>query len=96
MNGYAKTLEEAGLVEDTVCLELTTLKQIVKWLVGKNLLPAGRRVKLKVTRSRETTGECLLRRRQCGPPRAGRPTQGRYGGVTGEAALGEGPVERPD
>lgn len=58
VDDYATRLEKAEYADNTVAFELTTLVQILKWLAATGRLPADHRVRVKVTRSRETTTRC--------------------------------------
>jgi integrase len=55
---YAQHLEGLGKSYNTQYLELTTLKQINKWLIGEGHLPETCRLQMRLTRHKETTTYC--------------------------------------
>jgi len=55
---YARHLEELGRAYNTQYLELTTLKQINKWLIEERHLPESARIRLKMPREKESTRYC--------------------------------------
>ena len=55
---YAEYLGELGRADNTRYLELTTLKQINKWLTEEGHLPESARIRLKLTRDKESTTYC--------------------------------------
>ncbi len=55
---YAAQLEKDGYSYNTQYLELTTLKQINKWLIGEGHLPESCRIVLKLPRDKESTTYC--------------------------------------
>ena len=55
---YASYLDDLGKSGNTIYLELTTLKQIVKWLVSEGHLPEKCRITMKLSRDTESTTYC--------------------------------------
>ena len=55
---YAAHLDSLKLSQNTIYLELTTLIQTVKWLVGEKHLPESCRIKMKLVRDKESTTYC--------------------------------------
>lgn len=55
---YARHLEDLGKEYNTQYLELTTLKQINKWLIGEGRLTDQSKITLKLPRDKETTTYC--------------------------------------
>ncbi len=55
---YAAYLEQKGYEYNTQYLELTTLKQIVRWLITEKHLPESNRILMKLSRDDETTTYC--------------------------------------
>jgi len=55
---YASHLEDLGKSYNTQYLELTTLKQINKWLIAEGHLPDSCRIALKLPRDKESTTYC--------------------------------------
>ncbi|HUQ72114.1 MAG TPA: site-specific integrase [Planctomycetaceae bacterium] len=55
---YAGHLEQLGMSYNTQYLELTVLKQIMKWLIAEKHLPEDRRIQLPLPRDKESTAYC--------------------------------------
>ena len=55
---YASYLEDLGKSGNTIYLELTTLKQIVKWLISECHLPETCRITMKLSRDTDSTTYC--------------------------------------
>ena len=58
LEGYAAHLDDQGYAYATEYLELTTLKQVVKWLVDEGHLPPARRLHLPLNKPQGTTTYC--------------------------------------
>jgi integrase len=55
---YGRWLQEKGYAFATQYLEQTTLKQLVKWLVGEGSLPAAQLIVLRLKKPQDTTTYC--------------------------------------
>jgi integrase len=58
LEAYAAYLDDEGYAYATEYLELTTLKQVVKWLVDEGHLPASCRIRLPLDKPQGTTTYC--------------------------------------
>ena len=58
LSRYGRWLEEEDYGDATQYLELTTLKQVLKWMVGEKLLPTSNLVALKLKKSQGTSTYC--------------------------------------
>jgi site-specific recombinase XerD len=61
LEGYAAHLDDQGYAYATEYLELTTLKQAVKWLVEEGHLPPARPLHLPLNKPQGTTTYCWRR-----------------------------------
>lgn len=62
LNSYAAWLDSEGYAYATEYLELTTLKQVVKWLIAQNKLPATSLINIKLPKPQGTTTYCYTQK----------------------------------